>query len=229
MLRAFVRALVFFFSFCGVSGPVTASVRLVVMFDQGVCTMPAAEDSVYSLQAVSLPNEIFSLLEEGGVSTVASAFPDFELSDTLVTTRSNDIVRVSDLSRVFYLECETEEQAASLASALVAFPGVVYVAQPDEQIQLACDYGAVSDPYYSGQNQNGYLQWNLNSCGSSNYLGHILVEDADMDIPEAWTLTRGSDETIFVFDNGIISHSITHFELYNRAQGAEGRACFLQG
>jgi len=223
MLRSLVRPLLVLV-LCGFALPAKASVRLIVMFDHGVCALPAAQDSVSDLQSITLPNDIYAVLQTNGVSSVATAFPDFVAADTLVTTRSGDAVRVGDMSRVFYLECETEAQASSLTTALSELPGVVYVARPDEQIKLACDYSAVSDPYYNAQNGDGIIQWNLNNCGSPNYLGHVLTQDADMDIPEAWTITHGSDEKVFVFDNGVTAAG--GYDLSGRSSGSAGYTFF---
>lgn len=146
MFRKFVLPTLFALALTNIISVRTeASVKLIVMFDQGVCVLPAPPDSLHALETVTLPNDIFDALEAGGVSSVANVFPEFSVTDTLVTMRSGESVRVSDLSRVFYLDCPTEEQATSLISALETLPGVVYIARPDEPIKLACDYNVVTD------------------------------------------------------------------------------------
>ena len=83
-----------------------------------------------------------------------------------------------------------DEQAA--LAALNADPDVRY-AEPVVPFKLA----ASDDLYY-------YNQWALENVGQPlPPRGEPGIEDADMDVPEAWAVSRGAGQTVAVIDTGI--------------------------
>jgi len=83
------------------------------------------------------------------------------------------------------------ERADALA-ALRADPGVRW-AEPNRPRSIAS-----TDPYWP-------RLWGLENTGQT-VLGASGVADADIDAPEAWTLTKGRGVTVAVVDTGVAAH-----------------------
>jgi subtilisin family serine protease/chitodextrinase len=71
--------------------------------------------------------------------------------------------------------------------------GVLVWGGPDFKMDIV----KYADPLYQ-------YQWHLNNTGGTDYQGNALVNDIDIDAPEAWAVTTGSSSiTIAVIDDGV--------------------------
>jgi subtilisin family serine protease len=92
------------------------------------------------------------------------------------------------------------EQARKALRELNADPDVAY-AELDRPIRAFSD-----DPDF------GYL-WGLENLGDFSINSFHAVQDADLDVPEAWSLSTGLDQTVAVVDSGVDG---THPDLVDR-------------
>lgn len=73
------------------------------------------------------------------------------------------------------------------------------------------------DPFYQ-------YQWHLNNTGGTDLGGKALLNDADIDAPEAWAIATGSNVTVAVIDDGLEDHEdmATLLTGYTPADGGDG-------
>ena len=73
------------------------------------------------------------------------------------------------------------------------------------------------DPFYQ-------YQWHLNNTGGTDLGGKALLNDADIDAPEAWTISTGNNVTVAVIDDGLEAHEdmATLLPGYTPANGGNG-------
>jgi len=177
--------------------------HVLAMFRPGALVLPGGSNRAPTAQVAITSSGIDSAFAEFEVDSVAKAFPNFQLADTLGTARTGEIVRLVDRSRIYTLVLQEGGDPEGLCQALAAEPEVVY-AEPDGSIDFCT---APNDPYY----QNGD-QWNLNNLGQNGGLA-----DADIDAPEAWEITTGSNQTtIAILDSGV---QPTHEEFAGKVFG----------
>jgi len=75
--------------------------------------------------------------------------------------------------------------------------GLCVFAHPDFIVKPIFYSDPPTDPYYP-------QQWNFNNTGQTTINGFQATPDADIDMPEAWNLTKGSDAIVVaVIDNGL--------------------------
>lgn len=53
---------------------------------------------------------------------------------------------------------------------------------------------------------NYQYQWHLNNTGGTDLGGKVLLNDADIDAPEAWAIATGTNVTVAVIDDGLEAH-----------------------
>ena len=123
------------------------------------------------------------------------------------------LLEVQDISRQFEFIQELQSQ------------GLIEWGEPDFKMDLV----KLEDPLYSDQ-------WHLNNTGGS-IDGFPLVEDNDIDAPEAWTISTGNSSVVVaVIDDGVEEHQdmntlLTGFTPANNGDGTpdsngdHGQAC----
>jgi thermitase len=130
-------------------------------------------------------------------SEVASARPVFAgpFSDPALASEIG-------LERVFVLELQEGLDPFAIIETLAADPAFEY-AEPDYILTTAV---APNDYYFN-------LQWGLNNTGQT-ILGSPGKPDADIDLPEAWNITKGSQEVVIaIVDTGV---DLTHPDLASK-------------
>lgn len=73
------------------------------------------------------------------------------------------------------------------------------------------------DPLYQNQ-------WHLNNIGGTDLGGKVLLNDADIDAPEAWAIATGTNVTVAVIDDGLEAHEdlATLLPGFTPANGGDG-------
>ena len=104
---------------------------------------------------------------------------------------SVELERTLPIADVEVVSAPAGERAEALA-ALRADPDVAW-AEPNRPRRIAS-----TEPYWS-------RLWGLENTGQT-VLGASGVADADIDAPEAWTLTKGRGVTVAVVDTGVAPH-----------------------
>lgn len=71
---------------------------------------------------------------------------------------------------------------------------------------------------------NYQYQWHLNNTGGVDLGGKALLNDADIDAPEAWAIATGNNVTVAVIDDGLENHEdmATLLPGYTPANGGNG-------
>ena len=97
--------------------------------------------------------------------------------------------------------------------------GLVYYSHPDFYADIVF-HQAANDPYYNNQ-------FYLHNTGQQIADGRFGTADADIDAPEAWTVTTGSSNIIVaILDEGVTSN---HVDLPNTRQVRLNRSNFGNG
>lgn len=91
--------------------------------------------------------------------------------------------------------------------------GMLEWGEPDFKMEIV----KRNDPYYQ-------YQWHLNNTGGTDLGGKALLNDADIDAPEAWSVTLGNNVTVGVIDDGLENHEdmATLLPGYTPASGGDG-------
>ncbi len=91
--------------------------------------------------------------------------------------------------------------------------GVLDWGEPDFKMEIR----RTVDPLYQHQ-------WHLNNTGGTDLGGKPLLNDADIDAPEAWALATGNNVTVAVIDDGLEAHEdmATLLPGYTPSNGGNG-------
>lgn len=73
--------------------------------------------------------------------------------------------------------------------------GLLDWGEPDFKMEIV----RRNDPFYQ-------YQWHLNNTGGTDLGGKALLNDADIDAPEAWAIATGNNVTVAVIDDGLENH-----------------------
>lgn len=100
-----------------------------------------------------------------------------------ITDENTFLIQVSQIENQFVLIQDLEAQ------------GLLDWGQPDFKMEIVRRI----DPMYQHQ-------WHLNNTGGTDLGGKALLNDADIDAPEAWGLATGNNVTVGVIDDGLENH-----------------------
>ena len=153
--------------------------RVLVMFQPGVVELPLGSEEA-SIEDVTISSDSLQILTERfGVEGLEKVFKGSSPGDTLALSLEGELVKVDDLSQVYKLFLPDTSNIPLIAQTLSNLPGVVY-AEPDYIGHLQSN-----DPYFS-------QQWGLEQDN-----------DWDIDAPQAWELTTGSNNVLIaLLDSG---------------------------
>lgn len=174
--------------------------EVIVMFEKGVVSLPEGQTKAPIAEVQISSSQIKEILLQHNVQVISKAFPNFTLDDTLGVSRTGEQVILADLSNIFLLKVADSSKVQDVINAISNTRGVIYAEPNFVDIH---SYGFPNDPHY----ENGD-QWGLNN-----------PNDADIDAPEAWGITTGSNVLIGVIDNGVDSG---HEDLENKVSGDAG-------
>lgn len=178
--------------------------QIVVMFQPDVAQFQGdlIEGTIDEFN-ISSP-DIETYLRDKGVEYIVKAFKDFDPSQSTAYARTGEEVQLFDLSNIYVLHMPIGSDVLVAADSLSTFSDVVYA-----EVNGDVDFHITipDDPAFSGQ-------WGLHHVGGVGY------SDADIDAPEAWDITTGSEEVVVaVIDGGI---DADHCDLTGRVFGDMG-------
>ena len=200
---------------------VTLQLLLVFFILVGATTPPASETENPDLQSSPeyAPGKVIVKLKGGGLAAAQSqvaaldAIQQIQARHRIASARPVFVGPFSEpelatevgLERIFLLDLPEGQEVQSAIAELTSDPSVEY-AEPDYILTIATD---TDDVYF-------YQQWALHNTGQYIYgsLPGSGLLDADIDIPEAWAITKGKAEIIIaVVDTGA---DLTHPDLASK-------------
>jgi hypothetical protein len=175
--------------------------QIIVMFKPDIVQFQGdlLEGTIDDLNIVSPDLEAY--LREEGIEYVIKAFKDFDPSQVITYARTGEQVQLFDLSNIYILYMPVGSDVQIVADSLSNRADVVYAEQNgDVEFHIIIP----NDPAFPGQ-------WALHHTSGVGYA------DADIDAPEAWDITTGSEDVVIaVIDAGI---DADHCELSGRVFG----------
>ncbi len=180
--------------------------QIVVMFDSNVFSFEQGKNEALKQDVTVRNDSLKTFLETSKVSKIAKAFPQFTKQDRQRRNRKGKTVNVTDRTLIYILTVQNKEDVPTTIETIESLPGVLFA----EPHQISAEQlESPNDPLYTSGNQ-----WNLHNTGQSGG-----TSDADIDAPEAWDITTGSNVIVSVIDGGIRS---THNDLTGRINGDAG-------
>ena len=170
----------------------------VFRLPEGIKTVELSEADTLSLKLQVISPEISEALKKHEVNKIRKAFPDFTQAERIKITRKGRLVTLRDKSNIHILRVKNIENVSTLIDTLKELPGVIYAESNYIEIKQANDTVMPDDDYFS-------YQWGLHNN-----------DDTDIDAPEAWYITTGSNILVGVVDNGIRK---THEDFTGRVSG----------
>jgi subtilisin family serine protease len=148
--------------------------------------------------------QLATALADHDVQSISRAFPDFNLADTLGTTRTGETVQLMNYSRIYRLSLPPMGNAEELRTALRSVREVLFVHYDGGAIvDGVCTFDSIPEcettvttcPDDSLFEQ----QWSLVNWGQN-----AAACDADIDVDGAWEFTTGSvNVRIGILDTGV--------------------------
>ncbi len=156
--------------------------EIVTMFDTPVLELPPGSELANIEQVTIHTASLRDFVDLFSVETAEKVFKGSIPNDTLKVSRTGDLVRVADLSRVYKFKLPVTVDIPFACSKLQELPEVIY-AEPN-YLRHACI--VPNDSLFEDQ-------WGL-----------YQANDVDIDAPEAWELSTGSESHLLaILDTGI--------------------------
>ncbi|MBP9550204.1 MAG: S8 family serine peptidase, partial [Chitinophagales bacterium] len=180
--------------------------QAIVMFEKNIITLPHGntEADVNELKIKSF--EVKNIFSKYNARFIRKAFPLFSPNDTLVIASTGEQVKLADLSNIYLFDFSDTNSVSEFINDIKGLTEVIYAEPNYHDFRTQ---GFPNDPHY----ENGDL-WGLNNYGQNGG-----TTDADIDAPEAWQITTGSNVLIGVIDDGVDSG---HEELIGKVSGDAG-------
>lgn len=140
------------------------------------------------------------------LKSIKKAFPDFNEADTIKIGKDGKKIKLFNMSRIFNLKLKNKDDIGTTIEILLNENGVLFAEQNYYDYH---SYGFPNDEHY----ENGD-QWGLNNYGQDG--GKF---DADIDAPEAWQITTGTNVLVGVIDDGV---DAVHEDLLGKVSGDAG-------
>lgn len=188
--------------------------EIIVMFKPNVVELPQGRVAAQLSEVTIATSRLKAVLERINVEVIEKAFPEFRLADTLGVARTGEIVKLANLSNIYKIRLPERQNISEAVAELAAFPEIIYA----EQNSIAVPHAVYpNDDYFDDPNnpgQGGY-QWNLLNTGQSGG-----TNDADIDAPDAWDITKGNSSTLIgIIDGGVENW---HEDLNGKVSGDAG-------
>jgi subtilisin family serine protease len=144
--------------------------------------------------------ELKTAFLNSNVKSIGKAFPNWANRDSIVVRSNGETVELPPFQRIFILNFEDEAGVNIAINILNKLPEVVF-AEKHVEIEFH------NDPLYIDGSQ-----WYLNNNGSNGG-----ISGADINIEEAWSIFKGSPNTIIaIIDEGV---DLQHEEFQGRISG----------
>ncbi|HRP37105.1 MAG TPA: S8 family serine peptidase, partial [Candidatus Dojkabacteria bacterium] len=178
--------------------------QAIVMFEKNIITLPHGntEADVNELKIKSF--EVKNIFSKYNARFIRKAFPLFSPNDTLVIASTGEQVKLADLSNIYLFDFSDTNSVSEFINDIKGLTEVIYAEPNYHDFRTQ---GFPNDPHY----ENGDL-WGLNNYGQNGG-----TTDADIDAPEAWQITQGSETVkVGIIDTGV---EITHDDLNGKSAG----------
>lgn len=191
------------------------SIKTEIMGNKGMMRIEDAEGLVSLESAQSRQNFLTNFnLDDAGAYDLLPAFQVDGMKAWLtkrVIIRLNDGVDLSQIQNTlnkydgrivktmtdqntFLVQVDQIENQLPLIQE-VGESGLLDWGEPDFKMEIV----KFIDPNYQ-------YQWHLNNTGGTDLGGKALLNDADIDAPEAWSIALGNGVTVAVIDDGLENH-----------------------
>jgi hypothetical protein len=164
--------------------------EIIVMLNHGDLVIPPPNPGAQLSEVQVNSPELSVVLQQYNVQYVSKVFPNFDLADTMRVARTGENVRVTDLSKFYYLEVPTPEDVQPLIDALDSLTNVAIADARSNSLPQA-DQSVPTDPGFE-------YQWGLHNTGQFGG-----TEGEDIGWLDAISINAGSDIKIGVFDYGV--------------------------
>lgn len=190
--------------------PPNVEMESIVMFQDSVVQFPDGKTQGSVADANISSAAVESVLVAYDVQLVAKAFPDFQLADTLGVSRTGEVVRLADLSEIYRLLLPNGYDRGAFIEDVSSLDETVDAAS--NVVPEPCGRLEPNDEHFVNGDQ-----WGLDNPGN----------DYDIDGPEAWDITTGSDQTrIGIIDGGVEDW---HEDLTGKVSGDTGWGWYGHG
>lgn len=218
-----------------------SSSRTAQQIDHGILTMDLKEmiqiKSSEGLASIQTAQERQSFLRQYGLEEAGAyeVLPAFKVDGIQAWLTKRVVIRLKDGVAIGQVQDLLQKNGGSFVKNLTDNNTFVFrVDQFENQLRLIqeihdrglLDWGEPDfkmeivrriDPFYQ-------YQWHLNNTGGTDLGGKALLNDADIDAPEAWAIATGNNVTVAVIDDGLENHEdmATLLGGYTPANGGNG-------
>ena len=163
--------------------------EVIVHFTPNVIDFPVNAGRKPVSEVSILNSDAQTLLEELLATEIERVFSAAAPNDTLKTNRLGEMIRVADASQIYKIMIPGDVLEA--AGRLKSLPFVIF-AEPNYIGKE--DLAPANDALFAQGNQ-----WGLHNTGQFGYTANV-----DVDAPEAWDITTGSNNVLIgILDSGI--------------------------
>ncbi|NIT58912.1 MAG: hypothetical protein GWN00_22620, partial [Aliifodinibius sp.] len=157
--------------------------KMIAKFSPDIIKVPMGESSVIPDEETILDEDLLSLLNEIGTTTLDKLIPWSEEGDSTITSEiTGEQIIIHDWSRVFVINFDEEQNVNNAVSQMNQLESVVY-AEPNA---IATPDVLPNDPYFD-------KQWSLLNNVNSKF---------DIDATSAWDYAKGDNIIIAIIDEG---------------------------
>lgn len=160
-----------------------SKLEVIVYFRPGLIEFPLDRLETDISEVTIHQSSVSAVFQSHDIQTMRCAIPDFAHSPDLSTFNSRERGMVLALSNAYVVKANNLDDVQSLIDELRSVDGVV-LAESNYLGLRACVIP--NDPYFD-------QQWAMNDP----------IFKADINAPEAWEITTGSDIMVAVLDNGV--------------------------
>ncbi|GIK22590.1 MAG: S8 family serine peptidase [Ignavibacteriaceae bacterium] len=180
--------------------------QAIIMFEKDILSIPEGKTEAEISELKINSFEVQKILLQNEPRFIKKAFPLFSPKDTLLVANTGEFVKLVDLSNIYLFEFSDKNSVNKFINEIKDLKEVVYAETNYHDFKVQ---GFPNDPNY----ENGDL-WGLNNYGQNGG-----TTDADIDAPEAWQITTGSNVVIAVIDDGV---DAGHEDLTGKVSGDAG-------
>ncbi|RUS47878.1 S8 family serine peptidase [Cohnella sp. AR92] len=178
--------------------PSQTSDRIIVKYKDGADRQKLyAKYALKAMEQLKLPNTSLDVLEVSPRANVSSVIDSLEQDPNVLYAEPDIQIRSSSPSGQFPAGSNPANEASS--TSVPAGTASIAPASSMEALSLFSSPSQPNDPHFPEQ-------WGLQNIGQNlpNQTPSMATWDIDMDVPEAWQITQGSDDAIVaIIDTGV--------------------------